>query len=198
MAQTSEIKNGKRKNLTIKDRRDRFVAGYVQSKYPDIYREANVFYEQLGEIYPNKKDRCKTIEYLRATEGVKSYNEYYRKKRPSKKKGKHTLEKSSIADNMVLEIPLFNTSSTAHKPNSTILEQASVNIPQINDQESALIITDDVYEGLVQELRQDPDLYRIFNDTMYTYGDDTIQDLDLNNIGDEQTPLEKELAVLGF
>ena len=56
-----------------------------------------------------------------------------------------------------------------------------------NDETQPLVISGTVYEDLLQEINQDPDLYRIFND------------MDIPDIDDMlDTPLERELNQLGF
>ena len=133
---------------------------------------------------------------------------------------------------MVLKIPLFEP-----KDKNTLAsfpEQQEVSV-----HEAPLPIPDPVYQNLLQELSNDPDLYAIFND-MNTSGDDIIdlpdeqhvtieqpdeqpdesipdtpfedivhelcEDPQLRDILDdmdigeynEQTPLERELANLGY
>ena len=173
----SERKRLTRKNLSLKARLDRFISGYIEVKHPQTYNEAKEYYEKLDSVYPNKRDLCKTVEFLYATTGVTSFTEYYRQKRLDK--GKKQTEKKSIVDNMVLRIPLFD--ATDKNIVGNIPDQQKVNV-----HEESLTIPDDVYENLVQELRKDPDLYNIFND-MNTSGDDII---DLS--GEQQVQLTIE------
>ena len=157
-----ERKKLTRRKLCLKARQDRFVSGYVKHKHPQVYSQANEWYKQLDEMYPDKRDLCKTLEFLRMTTGVKTYTEYYHLNRPNRKRKNETVEKSSkkqaqeknsISDNMMLKIPLM-------KMSESILQRAST----INDDESFLSITDQEYEAVIEELRNDPDLYAIYND----------------------------------
>ena len=161
----SDRKRFTRKNLSLKIKKDRFISGYIEAKCPQVYNEAMKYYEQLDSAYPQKRDLTKTVEFLYLTTGVSSFSEYYHKKRLEK--GKKQPEKEpSIVDNMVLKIPLFDP-----KDKNTLgsfPEQQEVSV-----HEAPLPIPDAVYENLLQELRNDPDLYAIFND-MNTSGDDII------------------------
>ena len=72
------------------------------------------------------------------------------------------------------------------------------------------VIPEDMYESLMNELRMDPDLHRIFNDipdneiqadipdNEIEQGDNNDDMWDAFNIDNEQTPLERELSQLGF
>ena len=100
-------------------------------------------------------------------------------------------------------------------------------IPELETQDETpqLVIPEHVYKELLQELRNDPDLYRIFNDmdipdNENQQTDTTVDNDDMNipdnesqqtdttvsnddmwdvfNIFNEQTPLERELLRLGF
>ena len=97
-------------------------------------------------------------------------------------------------------------------------------IPELETQDETpqLVIPEHVYEDLLQELRNDPDLYKIFNDmdipdnenqqTDTTVDNDEMDNesqqtdttlsnddmWDVFNIFNEQTPLERELLRLGF
>ena len=83
--------------------------------------------------------------------------------------------------------------------------------PPGDDQEDSaphLDIPDHMYEELLRELRQDPDLYQIFNNFNASDHDDTfIQESTENQhcddmwdafVPDEQTPLELQLSQLGY
>ena len=148
-----------RKSLSIKTRRDRFISGYVKQKYPEAYMEAEEFYSKIDRIYPNKRDLCKTIEFLRITTGIKNINEYYHRNRlPKVRRKNHTV------DNMVLEIPLLSHNTLT----SNRTEEVNVHV-----NESPLVLPDGLYEDLVPEIRKDPDLHAIFNDMNISQDENT-------------------------
>ena len=148
--ENKQRKNTARRILSIKSKHDRFISGYVKAKHPEAYMEAEEFYMQLNKTYPDKRDLCKTIEFLRITAGVKNINEYYYRNKVFKRK-----EKNHTVDNMVLEIPLLNHNTLTNNQTEEV---------NVHANESPLVIPDSLYEDLVQELRNDPDLYAIFND----------------------------------
>ena len=139
-----------RKNLSIKTRHDRLISEYVKVKYPEAYMEAEEYYVRLNQIYPNKRDLCKTIEFLRITTEFKTLNDFYHRNKPSKVK-----RKKQTVDNMLLEIPLLNHNTLT----SNRTEEVNVHV-----NESPLVLPDSLYEDLVREIRSDPDMYSIFND----------------------------------
>ena len=142
--------------LSLRTRQDRFISGYIRARYPDIYNEVNGYYNELDSKYPEKRDLCKTVEYLYATTGFKSHGEWYHSKRKNqmaKQESKKPNEKTTILDNMELKIPLM---SNTH--------QITKNSPRTEVEETPLVIPDSIYDDLVKELRNDPDLYDIFND----------------------------------
>ena len=227
-----EQKKTTRRNLSKKHRHDRFISAYIEVKYPEAYDEANTYFDQLNLKYPDKRDLCKTLEFLHTTTGVCSIGEYYHLRRPRnpERKSKKPKQKNNITDNMVLRIPLMDN-----------IDKTTENPPGMEVHESPLVIPDNVYENLVNELRNDPDLYSIFNDmniadisqeqqvqvTIPDHQDEELQITTMQNIpdhacegliqelsqdplwydvfndmdtyeNDEQTPLEKELADLGY
>ena len=48
-----------------KIRQDSLIADYVKLKYPDIYTEAAVLYNEINIIHPSKHDLRKTYEYMK-------------------------------------------------------------------------------------------------------------------------------------
>ena len=205
-----ELKRHTRKLLSKKNRHDRLISQYVYFRHPDVYSEANECYDSLDVKYPGKRDLCKTLEFLQLTTGVNSYSQLYhsnrQKNKPKNKKAETTTTKKQHTDRMVLEIPLINS-------NTLTDETLSLNMP--------------VYNELMDEIRNDPDLHAILNDFTIP-GDETtdmsgpqhagesflglpdkdyeglVQELcddpDLAMIFNdiEQTPLEKELSNLGY
>ena len=49
--------------LKEKKRRSFFVHDYIRMKYPTLYTEANVMYQDLAERYPGRADFTKTYFY---------------------------------------------------------------------------------------------------------------------------------------
>ena len=177
-----------RKLLSLKNRQDRFISTYVQSVRPDLYNEAKTYYEELRLRYPGKRDMCKTSEFLRKTKGFDSFEEYYLERAKQKRREGQTTERklnqttrTGIVDNMVLNIPLMTNeatkdpSETGDHTRTGIVDNRGLNIPlmtneatkdpsETGDHELPLVISDDIYEDLLAELRNDPDLYNILND----------------------------------
>ena len=213
----------------LKSKKDQFISGYVQAKYPAIYNDVHSFYQKLESKYPKKKDLRKTDEFLRQTTQFQSHSEMYKVRKLQAEKRKRQSEKENkknnkFVDNMELKIPLINDIPDGQTAN--ILDHP---------------IDDKTYQELLQSLRSDSNLYSIFDDinvndmsqeeqieitvlehqtttpesiTNHQYQEqqteennqqieDIIQEIckdpELYHIfNGEQTPLEKELAQLGY
>ena len=226
-------------------RKARFISDYVMSKYNDIYTEAEQIFNFLSEKNPKKKDVRKTEEFLRMTTEYHSYNEYYSRLKCTTRNCTTPKTTPTNENNMVLNITLMSREETSRKQHeipSVDLPQAEippvdlpqaeippVDLPQAEippvDLPQAEIppvdlpqaeIPNDMYEGLIEELRNDPDLKRIFDDdfpyvetrqeeveTHLEEADNETQhsndDMwDAFDISNQQTPLELELSRLGF
>ena len=201
--------------------------------YGNIYAEVQQLYEEIKQKNPGRKDLTKTVEFMQTVEPHKMIPSYYYIKRMEQaepcrnsppKRTNSTPKKKNSTPRMVLNIPLMVTTkiSTTAMMNTEIpsttttrdLEMAAS--PPILDQEDPtpqLEIPDHICEDLIQELRQDPELYRIFNDFNTSDHDDIdiqenveIQYNDDEGNDDmwdsftlqEQTPLELELSQLGY
>ena len=109
----TERKNRWRRADSVKKRQERAIVGYMEIKYPNIYKEAVGFFNQLREKYPNKLDLRKT-------------NEYDLLRMPAKRIRKHTTTEVvyqktkktvEVEDNMQLRIRLFSPEQVAETPN---------------------------------------------------------------------------------
>ena len=85
----------------------RIVTGYVELKYPEVYKEAIDFYQFLSAKHPEKKDLRKTNEFEMLKQGIpeQTMKKYY--KRKTKGPSNPSNEVSSKKDNMELIIPLM-------------------------------------------------------------------------------------------
>ena len=110
--ESKQRKNTTRRMLTLTSRHDRFIASYLKAKHPQVYDEADEFYMQLNQMYPEKRDLRKTVEFLHATTGITNFSEFYYKNKISKR-----VEKKHITDNMLLEIPLLGQGTVTNNEN---------------------------------------------------------------------------------
>ena len=129
---------------------------------------------------------------------------------------------SQTQPQMVLRIPLLPLPitlpevSTSLPEVSTSLPEVSTSLPEVStslpDASNTLLLSSDVYESLLNELRKDPDLWRILNefpfqdnatddftaDEMNDFTVDEMNDFVASDMGDsfiadDLTPLEIEL-----
>ena len=183
----TERKNRWRRDETKMKRKERVINGYIQIKYPGIYKEAEGFHNKLKEKYPNKLDLRKTNEYdLLRTATKRVYNHatagvVYRKTR------------KIVEDNMQLKIHLLPPEATTETPTPSEGPEATTETPTPNEgpepttDEMAnydlaiqpvettigqvdtldtldLPIPDDVIDQILHSLREDPFLDSYFTD----------------------------------
>ena len=194
--------------LNAKSRHARFITEYVLRKQPRIYEEANMFYNQLKAIHPNKRDLTRTHEFLVETTNYADYRDFYNRKKVKHRKQRVTTTTTTTTqvDNMQLNIDLLTPQVVAENTHTPLRP-----------------IPDGLYQQLLAELRTDPELDTILNDMIDPKADDLDQrtdpeldtilndmidpeadDLDQDSEQDampndlEQTPLEKELQDMGY
>ena len=190
----------------MRTKQDRFIAGYIQTKYSKIYKEAEDYYKQLNSQYPNKRDLTKTQEFLYLSTGYKTFTCYYKERHQAKKK-----QKTQTDDNM--EMHQAKKKQKTHADNNMELKIPLMSSEDVAIQQEPLDMSDQTYESLITELRKDPDLYAIFNDMnievnipkTQEQGDQNTEQIfdDLETLwpgllDGEPTPLEKELTLQGF
>ena len=170
-----------REKQRVQKRKTIFVDEYVRVKFSKVYTEAINFYSALDQIYPEKKDLCRTTEFRR-----------WRAKLSKKSTTDTRQPEHESTRNMVLNIPLLpHPSSTANTvettgQTSTVSEldtpseiqqspatppeigaEIIVEMPPIQPQtplETDDEITDRRIQEIIAELRDDPDLNGIFDD----------------------------------
>ena len=183
--------NTLRRNDSTKKRLERVMCGYVYHKYPEIYAEGLDFYNRLDACYPGKKDLRKTRQYLALAKNGKGKTDV------KKTKGK-TNSTRATNDNLVLEIPLIKwgeTKATTTTTTTVIEERATVGSNANGEVESTgLLMSDDMLQQIVTELRADPALGSIFDDIMANTDIPNISpldDIDIPNI----SPLDDDIDI---
>ena len=149
----------------------KFIYEYTKCLHPDVYTEATNTYRNIRELYPKQvKDITKTVEFMTATKRENIPRYYYHRK---------TINPHSDISNareMVLEIPLL-TPSEIQPP---IIQAPS---PTTHVSQPPLLLEQSVFEGLLKEIQNDPDLNRILNDFPGDFPPDAgTPDMDLNRI----------------
>ena len=197
---------------------NRVITGYIETNYPEVYKEAKEFFEQLNALYPNKKDLRRTNQYMWMKNDFPQKKYYPRKSNPKKKEDK-------IRDNMELVIPLMRLSEKTNEDvdksgdtqMETIIEQPLPTPPdnhQVAVTEPYPAISEEMIEEMISDLTKDPELEQFFNETIIeqplpAMSEETIEemisdlakdpeleqffnDIDFDDY-DYETPLEREL-----
>ena len=178
-----------REKQRVQKRKTIFVDEYVRVKFSKVYSEAINFYSALDQIYPEKKDLCRTTEF-------RSWRAKLSKKDKKSTTDTRQPEQESTR-NMVLNIPLLPHPSTTRSQStantvettgetSTVsqldtpseIQQPLATPPEIGAEfivemppiqpetplETDEEITDRRIQEIIAELRDDPDLNGIFDD----------------------------------
>ena len=186
--------NGKRRSRdaqrTVERLHFKFISKYVESLYGDAYVEAEELYESVRRKNPGVKDLTKTAEFMSVAMPDRAVPKHYISKRREDLRRRNT-QTSNTQSRMVLNIPLVPLSSIAspHVPTSPPVVSslpspvvasppsppvvasppsppvvASPPSPPVVASPPSPLLPSDVYQSLLEELKQDPDLWRILND----------------------------------
>ena len=178
----------------VRRRKNHFVASYVKHKFFNDYSEAICLYDALEKKYPQKRDLCKTEEFLNWKESVSckeelagtvqilitetTLNEGYQDgvtrcisetvlngERESVSDQDDTDSGEKYNDNMVLEIPLETYSPRQPAVDETPTVAAyEIAIPAVDEIQPTDEITNERIREIIEELQNDPDLNGLFND----------------------------------
>ena len=205
-------RNTKRRAREAEKRDERlhykFITEYVKCLHKDIHDKAEELFNSIRHQYPNVKDLTKTVEYMNVVMPSKPIPRYYQCRRSD-----GTRSNTKSMSQMVLEIPLIplnpNTSLSVAAPSPPVASPpvASPPVAAASPPVAAslhLPLSDNVYQALLSELQQDPDLWRIIND--FPIDDSSLEDNDMDDflhndiwdaiIPDDVTPIESELEAV--
>ena len=171
------VKNWRQKQRVVK-RKTIFVHEYVRAKFDKVYAEAMKFYSQLDQTYPDKKDLCRTTEFRKWRENVTKKSTAPTQQ--SAHEATAPTQQSAHEATLVLNIPLLShppstveTTSTASELAPSEIQQSASTPPEIGAEtivemppptplETDDEINDRRIQEILAELRDDPDLNRIF------------------------------------
>ena len=202
------------------NRRARFIESYIKARHADVYEEVDKTYKDIEKNNKGKKDLRKTTEFLLLTTKYKSLRQYY--DRPNRTATKQYTDNMVLTIPLMdsstrqepprpLLIPdVAETTDPTSPPQPLLVPDVaettgpapSIPFPPIPDVAETTDLTssvplppipDAMFQQLLSEIRNDPELDLIFNDM--ALGEDDITDLSGVNFDLElQTPLEAELS----
>ena len=176
-------------------RRAKFIEGYIKAKHPVVYAEACHTYKQVGNNNKGKKDLRKTNEYIKLTTPYKDIRQYY--DRPNRTGARQ------YTDGMVLNIQLMGVGSCQKKHTPPYVPESNdppPYVPESNDPPPCVPesndpppyvplppIPDATFYQLLEDIRKDPELDRIFKDLtdVDNTSDDIGKDPELDRIFDD-------------
>ena len=179
----------------------KFLTKYVEVMHNDIYNKAQELFEYVRRKNPEVKDLTKTTEFMKAVMPNEQIPRHYNRANRGKRLKCDTPPPQRC---MVLNIPLM-----APPTNAAQSSPPSQSLPPSQSSPSSLVLPTDVYNTLLDDLRQDPELWRILNDfplNDYVVGDmDGFTASDMNDLVaadmgdtfmvDDLTPLEEQLEI---
>ena len=184
---TAQSKRESRARHSELHRRNTFIADYVRVKHERIYEEANNFFSQLFDQYPEKRKLTTAPEFIVWEKEIK------RVKTPT--------TEMDFSSTMELHDTTASTPVELHDTTTSTPVDASLNIPLMNtsdvQQTRDMIIFEDIYPSIIQEIDPttiDQIIQEIEADTTIDLSDmdDMVQD-EINQAMYELSPLEKEL-----
>ena len=193
----------------------KFISSYVETKYKDVYKEAIALLERTKAENPGVKDLVKTATFMREVHPGLRIPRYYLNRDLKKQRQQQHQPHCHNLKEMVLHIPLESYKPPTSTPqtleplqrvepstDTQTVEPLQLVEPSTDTQTVEPVLTplsDEVYQGLLKELQQDPDLSGILND----FPTDTTPDVSDNLLNedlmfwqDENSPLEMELETL--
>ena len=219
---------------TSENNRNKFIVKYVEAIHGDIHEEAQQLYGEIKNKNPGRKDLTKTVEFMQKVTPFRSIPVYYYTRQKESKPARKNTKGTSSTTQMVLNIPLMEftempatvmaTSTTndvemsPSQPGDEQEEDREMPQPQPGDEQedqpSHLDMPYHIYEEVLQEIRQDPELFQIFNDfnvpdhdgennddmwvNVLDHDGENNDDMWDSFVIDEQTPLERELSRIGY
>ena len=184
---TAESKRESRARHSELHRRNTFIADYVRVKHERIYEEANNFFSQLFDQYPEKRKLTTAPEFIVWEKEIKTV--------------KTPTTEMDFSSTMELHDTTASTPVELHDTTTSTPVDASLNIPLMNtsdvQQTRDMIIFEDIYPSIIQEIDPttiDQIIQEIEADTTIDLSDmdDMVQD-EINQAMYELSPLEKEL-----
>ena len=181
----------------------KFISYYVRATHKEIYDEAEALFRQAKADNPGVKDLVKTATYLRRVHPHATIPRYYTSRNLKPKQGctkKMVLNiplipiqatgslasvespPPEIAESTPLSTPSELTESTPPElaestPLSTLPEHTETTQVSTSPQ---LLLPTEIYEGLLMELRSDPELESILND----FSIDSVNDFPIDSVND--------------
>ena len=193
------VERENRREDTRRKRQERVMCEYIKHTHPTVYEEAYKMYEKLNTMYPGTRDLRKTPYFINVMKGVEK-----------KSFGMKPSGKNRQGQEFTLKIPLMKmetratTTSSIVVPSSVVVPSLPLPVvpssPLVVPQPSPPLpeltpVPSDVYQTLLEELQQDPQLYQIFSNFPLQECDEEMDKLVAEDIGDIDgiSPLEAEL-----
>ena len=168
-----QIRRSRQAQRTAERHYYKFIGSYVKAKYNEIFDEAHAMYTDAKAENPGVKDLTKTAFYIRRTQPDDVVVPRYYNNR----KLKSSTQECKEPKQMVLNIPLMTISTptaatatplpaTATATPLTATETAATPTPLQSTPQppEPLLLSQETYMSLLEDLQKDPDLERILND----------------------------------
>ena len=200
----------------------KFVNEYVKHLHKDTYMKAQDLYNKIRKLYAKSvKDITKTVEFMEGTNQHEKIPRHYARKRKAEVEMALRIPLMSLplsvsstavsspthvstavsSPTHASSVPLPpSVSSTAVSSPTHVSSSTAVSLPP-NESSVPLLLSDNTFDLLMQELQKDPDLVQILNDFPDDFPEDDIYNQSLcddvwyETMADSMTPLERELSL---
>ena len=172
--------NEVRRQMTKRKNKDKVIVGYIETRHPAIYAEANKYLEDLTVKHPDKKDLSKTKDFrqLLKTKKTNSFQHMVGNKVVEVDRFQLRIELSDYKKRSVPEVTTAQdatlpaemaTAQDATLPAEVATAQdATLPAEVTTAQDASLSLMDEEsLNQIVADLRQDPTIAAFFNEFEY-------------------------------
>ena len=175
----------------------KFIAGYVEGQHKEIHKECMALYEQAKHENPGVKDLTKTAAYMRTVHPGVEIPRYYNSRKIKSSLLTQT-EETRTTHEIVLNIPLLSpqTIMASFPPQREVSTQSSPPQPEVStvstqsspEVSTLPVLSPEIYQNLLDELRRDPELWKCLNDF-------PIED-DVSTVSTQSLPPQPEVSTV--
>ena len=173
-----------------------FIAEYTRRKYKEIYEEADMFYQKLIVLYPNKTKITTCGEFkawelqLKGTRDSSTTTTTTTTTTQEPSTSSTSYEEMTPIDlcsipSMEINIPLMNSTEVQETRDTLMFQNIC---PSLTEEINPELLTQ-----IIQELQQESDIRDIFNNPEFDEDMNEILNAEINDTMNELSPLEKEL-----
>ena len=194
-------RNAKRRENSIRNRKAVFCLKHLRRTKPEIYNEAVGLYEHINLFYPTKHDLARTTIYQKFINGeyVPFRTDNYNVQAPTSTSTATIDRTASTSTATIDRTASTSTATTARKSHIEVFPMLEIPFIEVPQQEHLDDLSSNEIEFLMNDLQQDPDLEKFFNEVVVSSSESepkTLEEEIDNIINAEFQKLDAELQAL--